>query len=123
MTQAERAQALINRHRRAQGLKPLRRAEDLTTAALNHALDMVTHGYFDHRNFSQRQPDRYRSAGEVIHWQTWRPESHNTAVEGWMDSPPHRRILMDGKYTHLGLGRYYHRPAGRIYWVGIVGRL
>lgn len=128
MTQVEKAQRIINNHRRTRGLGTLRRAQDLIDVAMAHAKDMAARGYFDHddpdgRGFDERWPSHaYVSAGEVLYYTSWTPDSHIPAVRAWMNSPGHYAQIMNGKYNRIGLARFYDEPQGLIYWVGVVGR-
>jgi uncharacterized protein YkwD len=53
--------------------------------------------------------------GEIIGWSTG--GSPETMVEWWMNSPPHRALILSERATDLGVG-YAHRPDGRWthYW-------
>jgi uncharacterized protein YkwD len=45
--------------------------------------------------------DRYSYAGEIIAWGYSDPQS---VVEGWLNSPPHHDILLNGSYSAAGAG-------------------
>jgi uncharacterized protein YkwD len=58
----------------------------------------------------------------------WRPLEEATAFEiirGWLASPTHRRVLLDPRFTHLGVRRRRLRladlPAGIVIWVAHLG--
>lgn len=58
----------------------------------------------------------------------WRPVEEATAYEvlrGWLDSPSHRRVLLDRRFTHLGVRRRRLRlddlPRGIVIWVAHLG--
>ena len=58
----------------------------------------------------------------------WRPVEEATAYEilrGWLASPSHRRVLLDRRFTHLGVRRRRLRlddlPAGIVIWVAHLG--
>jgi uncharacterized protein YkwD len=58
----------------------------------------------------------------------WRPVEEATAYEimrGWLDSPSHRRVLLDRRFTHLGVRRRRLRlddlPSGIVIWVAHLG--
>jgi uncharacterized protein YkwD len=48
-----------------------------------------------------------RSVGEVIGWRVQSsPSSEATnLVREWLGSPPHRRVLLDGGFRRVGIGR------------------
>jgi uncharacterized protein YkwD len=37
------------------------------------------------------------------------------AVQGWMESPPHRANILHRAFTHAGVGIYYRRHDKRYY--------
>ena len=82
----------------------------LTELAQNHANWMANNGRFQH-NYDHPYP-------EIIYWNARSVES---AFDGWMQSPPHRAILLDGS-THVGYG-YAIAPTGETYWCGIFGNM
>lgn len=58
----------------------------------------------------------------------WRPVRKATAFEilrGWLRSGPHRRVLLDRRFTHLGVRRRRLRlndlPRGIVIWVAHLG--
>ena len=58
----------------------------------------------------------------------WRPVDEATAYEilrGWLASPTHRRVLLDRRFTHLGVRRRRLRledlPRGIVIWVAHLG--
>jgi uncharacterized protein YkwD len=58
----------------------------------------------------------------------WRAVDEATAYEilrGWLASPPHRRVLLDRRFTHLGVRRRRLRlddlPSGIVIWVAHLG--
>lgn len=58
----------------------------------------------------------------------WRPLEEATAFEivrGWLASPSHRRVLLDRRFTHLGVRRRRLRlddlPSGIVIWVAHLG--
>lgn len=59
----------------------------------------------------------------------WRPFEEATAYEivrGWLDSPSHRRVLLDRRFTRLGVRRrrlaLEDLPRGIVIWVAHLGR-
>lgn len=106
--------AQINVVREEHGLRPLRLVRSLSSAAGAHSTEMGTRGYFSHdsadgTSFWKRVEDyygssgyRYWSVGENLLWSsgTLNPES---AVTMWMNSPPHRKNLLDRHWRQVGL--------------------
>jgi uncharacterized protein YkwD len=105
--------AEVNARRRKAGAPALRSSPALDKAAQGHAEDMLARGYFAHESpngnsASQTVRERAREAGF-----DWRAIGENIAegqfsvaqvMEGWMNSPEHRRNILDPVYTELGIG-------------------
>ena len=108
---------LTNDKRAAKGCAPLKASDRLTTAAQRHAKDMAAKNYFSHTSLDGRQWDqRIRAAGYA------KPAGENIAhgftapaevVQGWMNSPGHKRNILDCKFNKIGIG---YTAAGD-YWV------
>ena len=104
----------INELRAAHGLDPLGLSARLSAAADAHSRAMVAHGFFAHssRNgtsFSTRVRRWYRSRG-YSYWAVgenllWASPSVTPehALAMWLESPPHRKILLTPKWEEIGL--------------------
>lgn len=112
---------LVNQERAASGLSPLELDEGLCKAAQVRAAEIV-------ENFAHTRPDgsrcftvlsqagiSYRQAGENI---AAGYADAASVMRGWMNSPSHRENIMEGAYTHLGVG-VAASASGRLYWVQI----
>lgn len=114
-------QALYKAVRRARSNSGARRVEQdegFETIARRHARDMVERGYMAHRSpegDGPRErvfavfPDFVGIAGENIAMRSIRPDEDAddtalAAVEAWIDSPPHRKNLLDQRHGHVGIG-------------------
>lgn len=107
--------AELNDVRRAHGLRPLRISSRLTRAANAHARSMEARGFFAHstprgETFGQRIRRFYAptasarwGAGENLLWASPDIEAA-AAVQLWLESPPHRRNLLDRGWTEIGIG-------------------
>ncbi len=116
-------QAIIeysNRERTNRGLAPLTPDTTLTRIACRHNQDMIADGYFDHEDSDGREPsdrvnrehrrligtvgENIRVGGAVEEGSSRRDrrEIGKASVEGWMDSPGHRRNILKTRYTHIG---------------------
>lgn len=100
----------------------LRPSDRLHKAAQRHADDMAKRGYFSHTSADGRSWDaRQRAAGvrspggENI---AYGYDSGASVVAGWMDSPGHRRNIMDCGFRKAGYG--YNAAGG--YWVQTFSR-
>jgi uncharacterized protein YkwD len=119
---------LVNRTRIAAGLRPFRAERHLARAASRHAADMGRRHYFAHISPSGKSPmSRARSAGwrggvgEVIAWGCGTLSSPRATLNAWLNSPPHRAILL-GNAHRAGVGvKRLGGCGGRAYWVIDVG--
>jgi len=102
--------ALLNAQRAANGLPALRANSRLTAAASAHAGDMVAGNFFSHTGSNGSSVgDRARIAGYC--WMTVAENlafgSFSTAavVEGWMNSPAHRRNMLKSNVSEFGYAK------------------
>ena len=119
---------LVNRARVSAGVSPLRAERRLARAAARHAADMGRRHYFAHVSPSGESAlSRARAAGwrggvgEVIAWGCGLRSTPRATVRAWLNSPPHRSIIV-GSARAAGVG--VERLAGcggRAYWVMDVG--
>jgi uncharacterized protein YkwD len=106
----------VNRARRAHGLRPLAYSGALANAATEHAKALATVGTFTHdwpttgrlfsswiRGFYPARGYRAWRAGENLLWASpgFTPAD---AVQQWLDSPAHRRVLLTKSWRELGIG-------------------
>jgi uncharacterized protein YkwD len=104
----------LNRVRVEYHLPLLRPAAGLATSAAEHSREMVDYGFFAHESpgggaFWRRIARFYSSSGfrrwfvgETILWVS--PDvGARTAVQDWLNSPPHRRILLDPSWREVGV--------------------
>jgi len=114
-------QCLVNNARAAHGLRRLRAASSLGRAARSHARDMRRRGFFEHRSPDGTTPKirarraGYRGArvGETIALSVGSRVSPAAAVSSWLRSPGHRRVLLDPRMRHAGVGLADGVQAGR----------
>jgi uncharacterized protein YkwD len=116
---------LVNRYRAVAGCPALRVDRRLDAAALGHSRDMARRDYFDHTGLDGSTPwTRARRAGYDT------PSAENIAfgyrtaeeaVRAWLDSPGHRRNLLDCTSRAVGTGVARGDSEG-IYWTQLFGR-
>jgi uncharacterized protein YkwD len=104
----------INHERAKHGLAPVRASRGLSRAADYHSWEMLDANYFAHTSrdgssFDQRVR-RYtnkRALGETLAMLSGGcgGGSAHRFVQMWMDSPPHREILLSSKYRRVGIGK------------------
>ncbi|AXI08383.1 hypothetical protein CUC15_05320 [Oceanobacillus zhaokaii] len=100
---------LTNQERAKQGLSALQVDTELSKVAREKSKDMASNGYFDHNSPTYGSPFdmmksfgiTYRTAGENIAMGQRTPAE---VVEGWMNSEGHRANILNGEYTHIGVG-------------------
>ena len=94
---------LTNQHRARTGLGPVTLDTQMCLDAQRHANWMANGGGFQHSGLPYM---------EIIYQSVLTPES---AIQGWIASPPHHGIMLSG--TKVGFG--YMVRNGYPYWVGV----
>jgi len=117
--------AEINNLRRSRGLATLRMSSALRRAADAHSGAMVVRGFFAHESsdgsaFWKRVARYYPrrggswSVGENLLWSS--PDiDAATALRMWLNSPPHRKILLTPNWREVGLSAVHATAAPGIY--------
>jgi uncharacterized protein YkwD len=103
----------INAQRAAAGAPPVTVHPALVDFARWRSTDMASHNYFAHttsdgKGSLQALRERgisYSLAGEILAKNNYpESESANTAISTFLDSPAHRQIMLDSRYTQVGIG-------------------
>ena len=109
----QRAFELINAERRRRGLSPLVMDGSLTRMARYHSQNMASHGFLNHvdrdgLDLSGRAEllgvRGWRAIGENVAYNQGYPDPTAFAVERWMISDKHRANILNGEFTHAGVG-------------------
>ncbi len=108
---------LTNAERRKNGLRDLQVDNSLANAAQAKSNDMLSKNYFSHTSPTYGSPfDMMRSfgisysyAGENI---AKGQRSADEVVKAWMNSPGHRANILNGNFTHIGIGH----TSSQNYW-------
>ncbi|CCG05032.1 CAP domain-containing protein [Blastococcus saxobsidens] len=98
---------LVNAERGRAGCGPVTADPGLAAVARAHSTDMRDRGFFDHVNLDGQDPfDRADRAGLVARAENIaRGQADATAVmTSWMNSPGHRKNILDCGLTRLGVG-------------------
>jgi uncharacterized protein YkwD len=111
----------INVERAKQGLPALTSDRRVELAATAHARDMVRRRYFAHKraggpSLSRRLARagwRGRSAGEAIAYGCGSSATPLATLRMWLDSPPHRAILLGRGWSVAGVGMSRQAPVTR----------
>jgi uncharacterized protein YkwD len=113
---------LLNRIRRAHGLRPLHSDGRLRKAAQGHSSDMVRRNYFSHDSPGGGSMQtriggsgylagaRSFLFGEVIGGGTAQGGSPEAVATAWMNSAPHRTAILTGRFRDLGVGVVHGFP-------------
>lgn len=107
---------LINAERNDQGLPPLSMNIHLVAAARDHSADMAFKNYFSHHGLDGTSFDDRVSAqgyvfsvvGETIYAGKDKYNCPEEAFHAWMNSTPHRTILLSDLVTEVGIGYTYN---------------
>jgi uncharacterized protein YkwD len=115
---------LVNAERERRGLSTLAEHPQLEAAGEAHTRDMVRRGFFAHTTpDGVTMADRLRASGFIRDGDRWgvgetlawgRDERARPAaiVAAWLDSPSHRRVLLNPRYRRVGIGLAVGLPAG-----------
>lgn len=96
---------LLNAERAMRGLAPLRAEQPLTDESQAYSQRMV-----DERFFAHDRPMGYLLAGtywvvaQNLAWGDGSLATPKSIVEGWMQSPGHRRNILEPAFTEIGIG-------------------
>jgi uncharacterized protein YkwD len=118
ITSASRATLCeLNRIRRAHHLRAFRSNAKLARAARAHSLGMVRRRFFAHGAFVSRLRSYFLGAGsflvgENIAWGSGAASAPRGIVRRWMNSPPHRRNILNGRFREIGVGIAAGTPYG-----------
>jgi uncharacterized YkwD family protein len=111
---------LVNKERTSRGLKALKADIPLSKGARLKSEDMRDNRYFSHTSPKYGSPFKmmttlgikWQSAGENIASGYRTPES---VVNGWMNSPGHRKNILSTKWGKIGVGYAKGGKSGH-YW-------
>jgi uncharacterized protein YkwD len=114
----------VNAIRAANGLKPMGTTQSLRVAAQRHSRDMVRRHYFAHvspsgstvtervKKAGYLHGARRHTIGENIAWGSGSAAAPAAIVQAWMNSPPHRAIILTAAFRDVGVGIAAGAPQG-----------
>lgn len=110
---------LVNKERSNRGLAPLKLNDSLSNVATIKSQDMIDKNYFDHTSPTYGSPSNminkfgisYNSMGENIAMGQSSPEE---VMNSWMNSPGHRKNILNPNFTELGVG--VAKNNSTLYW-------
>lgn len=103
----------LNDQRVAAGLAPVKLNADVTGIARSRSNDMATRNYFSHttpegKQFLSIMNDQkigFQFAGEILARNNYpSDQTGKVAVDSYLNSAPHKAILMDSRYDYVGVG-------------------
>lgn len=95
---------------------------DLTALAQQRVAEYSA-GQDGHRYLEELNNGKWASWGEVLGWNQFYPNESDSAeavVDGWMESPTHREILVNPQYDQIGCA-VEKLPDAEYFYVCIVG--
>jgi len=113
---------LVDLQRARSGLRPLRTNPALRAAAIAHSQDMAAHDVFGHTGTDgSTMPTRVRRTGylrdahawwlgETLVWGSGGDATPAALFASLMASPPHRAILLAGRFSQFGIGLVHGGP-------------
>lgn len=99
----------VNQYRLAKNLPPLKMNAEISYVARKHSQNMANkHATFSHDGFKQRakavgKTIPYKAFAENLAYLKGYPDLASVAVQGWIDSPGHRKN-MEGNFNLTGVG-------------------
>jgi uncharacterized protein YkwD len=116
----------VNNLRVARGLSPMEPDQDLLVVARGYSRQMAEEGFFSHidpqgrdvRQRLERARISWLIVGENLSYSNGYINPVATAMRGWMNSPGHRRNIMDGRYNDSAIGAWI-APDGTVYFTEI----
>ena len=116
---------LINQERDQRGIREMSWDPKLQAIARAHSRDMSDKGYFDHTNKSgldyrsravaagYRCPNpKWQGVAENLFFGTRGYQSPQAAVNSWLDSPLHKRAMLDPTFSKAAIGVHEGYLAG-----------
>lgn len=102
----------VNRQRQAYGLRPLEASRELQEVAREYSRWMAEEKFFSHtdplgRTVRQRVTEagiKWRVLGENLAYSNGYTNPVAASLRGWMDSPGHRRNILDRAFQKTAVG-------------------
>ena len=103
MSPAQRMVKRINEIRSNNGLPKVRLSKSLQRSATRYSRRMMRTGYFGHSS-RIRASSRYRALGEILEAHYGRKPMVAFAARNWMNSSPHRSVILSRSFRVAGAG-------------------
>ncbi len=102
----------VNAYRASHGVPKVRASRSLTHSAASYSRHMMRSGYFGHASRIHASR-RYRTLGEIIEIHRGLRARVSTAFRSWVNSPPHRSVMLMRQFKFAGAGFASGRFHGR----------
>ena len=124
MRALSRKRTLRNAARQSNGLPAASPDAQLNRAALEQARYMAAAGEMTHttrrgRDFASRKKDN-EIKGTAAENVAYGATDIGRVMQMWMDSPPHRRNMLDPRFSHFGVASATDAK-GKRYWAMVLG--
>jgi uncharacterized protein YkwD len=93
----------VNSYRAAHGVPKVRLSRSLARSASSYSHHMMRSGYFGHASRIHASR-RFRSLGEIIEIHRGLKAGVGTAFRAWVNSPPHRSVMLMSQFKVAGAG-------------------
>jgi len=116
----------VNRLRQTRRLEPLKFSENLLQVARSYSRRMAEENFFSHndpegRSVRERVNEasiKWRMVGENLAYSNGYINPVAASMHGWMESPGHRRNLLDPEWRQTAIGVWIS-PNGTVYFTEI----
>jgi uncharacterized protein YkwD len=93
----------VNAFRTSHGVPPVHFSRSLANSAGAYSHYMMSHGYFGHASRIHASR-RFHTLGEIIELQRGPSAGVGTAMRAWVNSPPHRSVMLMSEFKFAGAG-------------------
>jgi uncharacterized protein YkwD len=102
----------VNWVRAQNGLPAVHYSRSLARSAKGYSRRLMRSGYFGHdsRIHASR---RFRTLGEILEYRRGLRPAVRATLRDWLNSPPHRAVIMSGAFKYAGAGFSRGRFHGR----------
>jgi uncharacterized protein YkwD len=103
----------INEQRAAVGVGPVKLDPTITEISRSRSNDMAARNYFSHTSPDGKQflgmlgdyKVGYKFAGEILARNNYpEADASRVAIESYLNSPPHKTVMLNDRYTLVGVG-------------------
>lgn len=112
----------LNQIRRAHGLQALKSSGSLAGSSSRYARKIIRTDYFGHGARIEAAA-KFSTKGETLAWHSGLSAQPAKTIGSWMNSPPHRAVLLSPRFRFVGMGMAQGRLNGQVAtaWVAHVG--